>query len=451
MFKANTPKLILLSLFLILSPASFANLPWFDNDQPPTLAPMLEKTTPAVVNISAAGTKTNQQQLPDALRYFFGNRAPQAQERPFKSVGSGVIINADKGYVVTNHHVIDDADKIAITLKDGRQFDAKLLGSDADSDIALLQIDAENLTDVKVADSDKLRVGDFAIAIGNPFGLGQTVTSGIISALGRSGLGIEQYENFIQTDAAINSGNSGGALVNFNGELIGINTAILGPNGGNVGIGFAIPANMMQSLVDQILEYGEVRRGVLGITGSNLNAELAEALELKTTQGAFVGQVFEDTAAADAGLQAGDVIVSANGQKITSFHELRAKVGTLGAGKVVKLGVIRDGKALSVKVTLGQSEGGNLAASSLHPAFEGATLSNGQTNKQEQGVEVTEVEARSAAHAIGLKSGDIIVGVNRKRVESISQLRERLDDASKKGLIALNVVRGNASLYIMIR
>ena len=255
----------------------------------PSLAPMLEHVTPAVVSISVEGTQKSTQRIPEVFRPFLG-RGDQVRERPFRGLGSGVVINAAKGYVATNHHVVNNADDIKVTLSDGRQLDAKLIGSDPEADIALLQIEADNLTEIKRADSDQRRVGDFTVAIGNPFGLGQTVTSGIVSALGRSGLNIEKYENFIQTDAAINSGNSGGALVNLRGELIGINTAIIGPNGGNIGIGFAIPANMVNNLIDQIIEFGEVRRGVLGIAGQPLTPELAKNFGHNTQHGAFVNQ-----------------------------------------------------------------------------------------------------------------------------------------------------------------
>ena len=265
---------VLINTVLLSSTIAMASLPAqaalpqsVDGQTMPSLAPMLEQVTPGVVLISVRGTHEVEQRVPDAFKFFFGNpRQGQGQqkERQFRGLGSGVIIDADKGYIVTNSHVVNDADEIQITLKDGRQLDAKKIGGDEASDIALLQIEADDLIEVKIADSDRLRVGDFAVAIGSPFGLGQTVTSGIVSALGRSGLNIENYEDFIQTDAAINSGNSGGALINLRGELIGINTAILGPNGGNVGIGFAIPSNMVENLVNQIIEFGEVRRGVLG-------------------------------------------------------------------------------------------------------------------------------------------------------------------------------------------
>lgn len=297
-----------LSLTSIITPVSAsAALPVAVNGaEMPSLAPMLKKVTPAVVSIAVEGTQVSRQHIPEQFRFFFGPDFPteQLEKRPFKGLGSGVIINADKGYVVTNYHVIKGADSIKVQLKDGREFDATLVGSDKMSDIALLKLkDAKNLTQIKIADSDNLQVGDFSVAIGNPFGLGQTVTSGIISALGRSGLNLENFENFIQTDAAINSGNSGGALVNLKGELIGINTAILGPNGGNIGIGFSIPSNMMKNLTDQILKYGEVKRGMLGVKGGEVNSDLAEALNLDSSQGAFVSEVMPKTAAAKAGLK----------------------------------------------------------------------------------------------------------------------------------------------------
>ena len=280
-FKLSLLSAALLSSSLLLLPQqSVAKLPVaVDGQQLPTLAPMLEKVAPGVVSIQVRGAKEVRRRV-DPFDFFFGQPQPRSQKRPFSGLGSGVIIDADEGYVVTNNHVIDDADEMIVTLKDGREFKAKLLGSDPESDIALLQIDGDDLTEVKLANSDKLRVGDFSVAIGNPFGLSHTVTSGIISALGRSGLNIEGYEDFIQTDAAINQGNSGGALVNLKGELIGINTAILGSSGGNVGIGFAIPSNMMKNLVDQIVEYGEVRRGSLGIMGRTLDAGPCQSTRL---------------------------------------------------------------------------------------------------------------------------------------------------------------------------
>jgi serine protease Do/serine protease DegQ len=426
-----------------------ANLPQSVNGQTmPSLAPMLENVTPGVVLISVRGTHEIEQKVPEAFKFFFGNpRQGQSQERQFRGLGSGVIINAGKGYIVTNSHVVNDADEIQITLKDGRQIEAKKIGSDEASDIALLQIEADNLVEVSVADSDNLRVGDFAVAIGSPFGLGQTVTSGIVSALGRSGLNIENYEDFIQTDAAINSGNSGGALINLRGELIGINTAILGPNGGNVGIGFAIPSNMVQNLVNQIIEFGEVRRGVLGVAGRSVTSEIAKAMELDINQGGFVEQVTPDSAADEAGIRAGDVITKVNGKMIRSFNELRGKIGSIGAGKTVKITVIRkDGEEKEYAVTLKKSEATNIEAASLHRMLDGAELEN---NNQSSGVLVANVQENSPAASVGLRKGDIISGINRQRITNIGELRSYLNE--NKGVFALNVVRNNSTLFLMIR
>jgi len=442
---------IILSSTLALSslPAS-ANLPLsVDGQTMPSLAPMLAGVTPAVVLISVKGTHEIKPKVPDAFKFFFGRppRQGQSQERQFRGLGSGVIIDADEGYIVTNNHVIAEADEILITLKDGRQVEAKKIGADEGSDIALLQIDTDDLVEIKIADSDNLRVGDFAVAIGSPFGLGQTVTSGIVSALGRSGLNIENYEDFIQTDAAINSGNSGGALVNLRGELIGINTAILGPNGGNVGIGFAIPSTMVNNLIGQIIEYGEVRRGILGVSGRSVNSELAKAMELEVNQGGFVEQVAPDSAAEEAGIKAGDVITKVNGKPVKSFSELKGKIGSIGAGKSVKITVIRpSGKEKQLKVTLKKPETADVEAASLHPMLDGAKLENSASGN---GISVKEVDQDSPAALIGLVDGDVISGINRTRLKNIAELRNFLKD--RKGVFALNIVRGNTNLYLMIR
>lgn len=439
----------ILSAGLFLSPTtSFAKLPIAVNGQQlPTLAPMLEHVTPGVVSIQVSGSKEVRRRG-DPLDFFFGNPQPRNQKRQFSGLGSGVIIDADKGYVVTNNHVVQDAEKMVVTLEDGREYEATKIGSDKESDIALLQIKADNLTAVKLANSDALRVGDFAVAIGNPFGLSHTVTSGIVSALGRSGLNIEGYEDFIQTDAAINQGNSGGALVNLNGELIGINTAILGASGGNVGIGFAIPSNMMKNLVDQIVEHGEVRRGSLGISGRALNAGLAKAQQLDVKQGAYVMQVLDDTAASKAGIKAGDVIISINGSEISGFHELRSKIATLGEGREVKLGIYRDGKVKNVKVTLDGASGITAAGEELHPAFQGATLENVNKNNI-KGIEVRSVDPRSPSARVGLEEGDIIVQVNRQRVENIRDMNVIIEKT--QGNIVLGVKRGRESIFVLIQ
>ena len=439
-----------LSLSSIITPIqATAALPLsVGNEQLPSLAPMLEQVTPAVVSIAVEGKQVQRQQIPEQFQFFFGPE--QTRERPFRGLGSGVIIDAKKGHIVTNYHVINGADDIKVKLHDGREYDAELIGGDQMSDIALLKLEkAKNLTQIKVADSDKLRVGDFSVAIGNPFGLGQTVTSGIVSALGRSGLNLENFENFIQTDAAINSGNSGGALVNLNGELIGINTAILGPNGGNVGIGFAIPSNMMKNLTEQILDFGEVKRGMLGVQGGEVTSELAEALGYESSKGAFVSQIVPDSAADKAGLKAGDIIVSINGKRIDTFSELRAKVATLGAGKQIELGVIRDGKSKNFDVTLGESINNKTQAEKLHEGLAGAELTNTNESDVATGVKVSSVAQGSPAEAYQLLKDDIIIGVNRQTVKNLAQFRDILE--KQPGVLALNIQRGDRTIYLVIR
>ena len=423
----------------------------------PSLAPMLEKVLPSVVSISVEGKqKSNAAQMdddiPEEFKFFFGpdmfdrDRAP----RNFKGLGSGAIINAEKGYVLTNNHVIKDADKITVQLHDGREFKAKVIGADEMSDVALIQVEKpKNLTALKLADSDKLRVGDFTVAIGNPFGLGQTVTSGIVSALGRSmGSDSGTYENYIQTDAAVNRGNSGGPLINLNGELIGINTAILSPSGGNAGIAFAIPSNMANNLVQQILEFGEVRRGMLGIKGGELNADLAQAFDIEAKKGAFISEVMPGSAADKAGLKAGDVITAINGQAISSFAEMRAKIATSGAGKEIDLTYLRDGKSNNTKVTLQSDDQTQTRANGLLPALDGAELNN-YDEKGMKGVAITKIKPNSLAEQRGLKSGDVIIGINRQKVENLGQLRKILE--SKPSAIALNIIRGDSNFYLLVQ
>lgn len=423
----------------------------------PSLAPMLEKVLPSVVSISVEGKqKSNAAQMdddiPEEFKFFFGpdmfdrDRTP----RNFKGLGSGAIINAEKGYVLTNNHVIKDADKITVQLHDGREFKAKVIGADEMSDVALIQVEKpKNLTALKLADSDKLRVGDFTVAIGNPFGLGQTVTSGIVSALGRSmGSDSGTYENYIQTDAAVNRGNSGGPLINLNGELIGINTAILSPSGGNAGIAFAIPSNMANNLVQQILEFGEVRRGMLGIKGGELNADLAQAFDIEAKKGAFISEVMPGSAADKAGLKAGDVITAINGQAISSFAEMRAKIATSGAGKEIDLTYLRDGKSNNAKVTLQSDDQTQTRANGLLPALDGAELNN-YDEKGMKGVAITKIKPNSLAEQRGLKSGDVIIGINRQKVENLGQLRKILE--SKPSAIALNIIRGDSNFYLLVQ
>ncbi len=365
----------------------------------PSLATMLEKVIPSVVSINVEGSTTlNTSKIPPQFQEFFDedsafcrNGSPfqgsplcqiwpdgqqQGARQNFQAVGAGVVIDAAKGYVVTNNHVVDNANKIQVKLSDNRYYDAKVIGKDMGSDIALLQLkDFKDLAAIKIADSDQLRVGDYSIAIGNPYGLGESATSGIVSALGRSGLNIENYENFIQTDAAINRGNSGGALVNLNGELIGINTAILAPDGGNIGIGFAIPSNMVKNLTAQILEYGQVRRGELGIKGIELNSDLAKVMQIEAQRGVFVSEVISKSSAAKAGIKSGDVIVTINGKSISSFAPFRAEIGTLPIGSKIILGVVRDGKLIVLNVTLNQSTHIETESHGTYVSVEGSELS----------------------------------------------------------------------------
>lgn len=441
-----------IGLSLSVLPTTTASLPTQVPGQGalPSLAPMLEKVLPAVVSVQVEGTAAPTQNMPEELKKFFGDNAPQEQAQPFEGLGSGVIIDAAKGYVLTNNHVISQAQKISVQLNDGREFDAKLVGSDDQSDIALLQLqNPSHLTQIAIADSDKLRVGDFAVAVGNPFGLGQTATSGIISALGRSGLNLEGLENFIQTDASINRGNSGGALLNLNGELIGINTAILAPGGGSVGIGFAIPSNMAQTLAQQLIQFGEIKRGLLGIKGMEMSADIAKAMNIDAQRGAFVSEVLPNSGSAKAGIKSGDVIVSMNGKPLSSFAELRSRIATTEPGTKVKLGLLRDGKPLDVEVTLDKSTSSTASADLIIPALQGASLSDGQLKDGTKGVAVDNVDKGSPAAQVGLHKDDIIIGLNRERVRSIAELRKVLE--SKPAVIALNVIRGNESIYLLLR
>ncbi|MCU3668151.1 serine endoprotease DegP [Enterobacter hormaechei subsp. steigerwaltii] len=465
-----------LSLGLALSPLAMAAETASSAataQQMPSLAPMLEKVMPSVVSINVEGSTTvNTPRMPRNFQQFFGDNSPfcqdgspfqsspfcqgggagddgqgGGQQQKFMALGSGVIIDAAKGYVVTNNHVVDNANTIKVQMSDGRKFDAKVVGKDPRSDIALIQIqDPKNLTAIKLADSDALRVGDYTVAIGNPFGLGETVTSGIVSALGRSGLNAENYENFIQTDAAINRGNSGGALVNLNGELIGINTAILAPDGGNIGIGFAIPSNMVKNLTAQMVQYGQVKRGELGIMGTELNSELAKAMKVDAQRGAFVSQVMPNSSAAKAGIKAGDVITSLNGKSISSFAALRAEVGSMPIGSKVTLGLLREGKPVNVSLELQQSSQNQVDSSTIFSGIEGAEMSNKGADK---GVVVNNVKANSPAARIGLKKGDVIMGANQQPVKNIAELRKILD--SKPSVLALNIQRGDTSIYLLMQ
>ena len=361
-------------------------------------------------------------------------------------------MDADKGYILTNNHVIEQADKISVTLHDGRHFNAKLLGTDKASDIAVIQIPAKHLSALPLADSDTLQVGDFAVAIGNPFGLGQTVTSGIISALGRTGLGIEGYEDFIQTDASINPGNSGGALVNLRGELIGINTAILAPGGGNVGIGFAIPVNMAGSIMQQLIEHGEVERGQLGITAQDLTPELAAAFGVGRQNGTVISRIEPGSPADRSKLQVGDVILEIDDKPVRNSSDVRNRVGLLRVGSRVAMTLWRDGHTFKQSVLIEHAKLEQLAGKELHYQLTGATFSNLPKKLQERygtdGVLLSDIKPGSAAWQTGLRKGDIIRSANRVTLHSIEDFKRA---AKEKQELLINVQRGDSATFLLLQ
>ncbi len=454
--KTKFSMVILVAVFLFWSQGSLAALPLLaDGNGRPTLAPMLKEVMPGVVNISTRSHVRIQQNplFNDPFFRRFFNIPDMPQERERQSLGSGVIVDARNGYILTNHHVIRDADEITVTLFDKRQFEAEVVGKDPAADLAVIRIDAQGLTEIEMADSDTLQVGDFVVAIGNPFGLEQTVTSGIVSALGRSGLGIEGYENFIQTDASINPGNSGGALVDLEGRLVGINTAIVGPAGGNVGIGFAIPSNMARSIMDQLIEYGEVRRGQLGVLVQDVTPDLAQALELDHGRGAVITQVMKGSAADKAGLKVGDVVVAINGKSVYSSAQLRNAVGLMRIGERVDLEIIRDGHKRTMHARIAEPEKTSAEEAGLTRMLSGAYLGMIDPGHplagRVEGVQVLDVKRGSPAARAGLRPGDIIVSVNRQPVKSVEDVR-RAAGKSERGIL-LNIRRGNSALFLVIQ
>jgi len=433
-----------------------------------TYAPVVASATAAVVNISVSGTRQQSPLLQDPFfRRFFGGGPGEQRQSPERvtAAGSGVIIDAGKGYVVTNNHVVENADKITVTAKDGRQLDAKLVGRDAETDIALVRVDASGLSALPVGDSEKLQVGDVVLAIGNPFGLGQTVTSGIVGALGRSGLNSEHYESFIQTDAPINPGNSGGALIDSKGELVGINTAIIAPGGGNVGIGFAVPSSMVTAIVGQLERYGEVKRGRIGVAVQTVTPAIASNLGLGEARGVVVSSVERNSPAARAGLKAGDVIVAADGEPLKTSAQLRNDVGLKELGSSVKLSYLRNGQQQDVSVAIEKAPERADRQATL-PQLAGATFAtrpaqtrggqgqgsgaggdgqSGQSSGQE--VVVSGVERPSPAYFLGLRTGDVIESVNQNPVHSIGDLQHA---AQRGGALALAVRRGDAELLLFL-
>ena len=403
-----------------------------------TFAPVLKKVTPAVVNIEVVG----------ARRTFSWPRGRTFQSR---GSGAGVVIDADEGHVVTNHHVIADADEITVVLEDRRTFEAELIGSDAATDIALLRIDADDLQALPLGDSEALAVGDFVVAVGNPFELGHTVTSGIVSALGRGGFSRQGYEDFIQTDAAINRGNSGGPLVDLDGRLVGINSSIITPSGANAGVGFAVPSNIVQVVTSQILEHGEVRRGQLGVMIANLRPEDSAALGLESVNGALVSEVMSGTAADDAGIEPGDVIVGLDGKEVVDSRDLRTRIALAPIGGEVDIDVVRDGERKTLEAVIGAMESARASAGAV-PLLAGAQWRNlsrdHELHGSVSGVELAEVAPDSPAWNAGLRTGDVIVRVNRRPVTSAQELEEALAESEVAGLL---VQRGERRLFALVR
>lgn len=444
--------LLTFSLCIIFSANLHASLP-----ADFSIAPMLERVLPAIVNIKGQVKLSELDILRETLK---AQKEKTNKEEGLPtipqnatSIGSGVIVDAKNGYILTNAHVIADAQTVTVTLSDGRHYIAKTVGTDKGSDIALLQINAKNLTAISLSDSNKLRVGDFVAAIGNPFGLNQTVTSGIISALGRTTLGIENYENFIQTDASINPGNSGGALVNIAGELIGINTAILAPNRGSVGIGFAIPSNMAKSVMEQLIEYGDVKRGILGIDAQDITPELSDALKIGKQKGALITQVFPDSPAHYAGLQAGDIIIAVNNSAVKGKSDVINTIGFLRVNSKVPVTILRNGKQLSKTVSLTDSQKRKTIMEKHDPFFFGIGFKNfnvySPAHGKVEGVLVVSAEENSNAWRSDLRVGDIIISANQKKVKNIEELKQIAENENRA--LLLNVLRGAHAIFIVIK
>ncbi len=443
-------RLVLTALLLTTTLVAAAALPdSVDGEAFPSLAPLVERASPAVVNIRVSQTVTQRSPIGDeAFRRFFGIPDSNGGPREVASAGSGVIVDAERGYILTNHHVVADADEIQVSLMDGEILDAEIVGSDEATDIALIKVTGKGLIEMPIGDSEIVRVGDFVLAIGNPFGLGHTVTSGIVSALGRTGINRSGYEDFIQTDASINPGNSGGALVNMRGELVGINSAIISRSGGNVGIGFAVPTEIAKSVMKHILDYGEVRRGLLGVSIQTIDSEIAKALEIDVDSGALVSLIEPGSAAEDAGLRVDDIIVAVNDEKISGASELRNTIGLMGSGEEIDIEFIRGDETLSTIATLGEQQRiANVSSgvgSDIHPGLEGADFGTSST----QGIEVESVVADSPAAQRGLRAGDIITAANRREVRNLEDLGAIAAGSSRLFLL---VQRDERAILLQIR
>jgi Do/DeqQ family serine protease len=464
-----TGQIALAALVLLAGPAAYAATilpalpspviaapPTPADDAPmPSLAPMIRRVSPAVVNIATRGAVTetspaNPLLADPAFNQFFDVPQARGGHSPlFQSAGSGVILDARKGYILTNAHVIENASEITVTLSDGRDLKAEVAGIDEPTDLAVLRVKPLKLAQITLGDSAKLEVGDFVVAIGNPFGLRNSVTSGIVSGLGRSNLEQDGFEDFIQTDAAINPGNSGGALVNLRGELVGLSTAILARSGGNIGIGFAIPVNMIRSITDQLLQFGAVKRGLLGLDTYPVSPDIAQALGLSGAAGALVTQVLLGSPAEQAGIHSGDVIVTINHVNVTVPADVRNAIGLLRVGDTADIELLRDGRSHHVQAVITEpvepAAPTPLRPADINPAFAGTTLAETSNGS---GVAVRNVDSGSPAAAAGIRSDDVIVAVNQSKVASIKQLRER---SAGLATLVIEVQRGKSTVLIPVQ
>ncbi|RMD70458.1 MAG: DegQ family serine endoprotease [Gammaproteobacteria bacterium] len=425
-------------------PQASIPIPW-KKGEIPSLAPMLENVIPGVVNVASLSEIPVEE---NPLFRFFFNLPEKPRKEIKQSLGSGFIIDTQRGYILSNYHVVEKAQDIVVTLYDGRRMRARLVGKDPATDVALLRIKGDDLHALSLGDSDALRVGDFVVAIGNPFGLGHTVTAGIVSALGRSGLGIEGYEDFIQTDASINPGHSGGPLVNLKGEVVGINTAILTPAGGNIGIGFAISINMARAVAKQLIRYGEVRRGQIGLTVQDLTPELARSFGLKRWNGAVVTQVEPGSPADKAGLRVGDIILAIDGHRVRDAADLRNWVGLARAGDWVTLEVLREGRRFKVKVKVAPPEIIKVKGEDIDPRLRGAVLGIIKTPEGTR-VVVLKVKPGSFAHFAGLRRGDIILAINRVAIHTLADLKRAM--GRNQQALMLHIRRGDADIVLLLQ
>ncbi|WP_343188356.1 Do family serine endopeptidase [Buchnera aphidicola (Ceratoglyphina bambusae)] len=421
----------------------------------PSLSCMLEKAMPSVVSIDVEGSKLfyKENNNDNTFLYSYENdknnkNNKKLERRYFNALGSGVIIDSKKGYVVTNNHVISDANDIQVKLNDGRYFNAKIVGADINSDIAVIKLEnPKNLTEIKFFDSDKVKIGDYAIAIGNPYGLGNTATYGIVSAICRNGLNIENYENFIQTDAAINKGSSGGALVNLNGELIGLNTAILSPKEGNIGIGFSIPSNMIKDLIDQIIKYGKVQKKELGIIGIEVNDSISKLMQLKVNNGIFISEIISDSIAEQFDIRPGDIIISMNNKKINNFLSFKAEIYSFPLNKEIKLKIMRNENIKDFFIKINDISISKLNYLNMYNKIPGLGISMISKNGKNI-IKVKYVKFKSQAYKIGFRKDDIIININNNKVKDFKELDNLI--SKKDSMFIFYIKRGERNIYLFM-